>query len=299
MAAEDPRLRDDRLQDFLARHRLPAAFLDTARRFLLPLAARLPSFRTARGPLMLGINGAQGTGKSTLADFLAMASAELFGWRSAVLSIDDFYLTRSERQALGRDVHPLFATRGAPGTHDTSMMRDTLDRLRDLGPGARLELPRFDKAIDDRAADGPEVTGPLDLVIFEGWCVGSTAQDEAAMPEPVNALEREEDPDATWRTMANRKLAADYEPVFAMLDVLVFLAAPSFDAVYRWRLEQEQKLAARSAGSAIMEEAEIEKFIAFYERLTRHNLDTLPLQADAVLTLDEDHAVVAARYSDG
>ena len=299
MAAEDVRLRDDCLQDFLARHRLPAAFLDTARGFFLPLAARLPSFRTAPGPLLLGINGAQGTGKSTLADFLAMATEELFDWRSAVLSIDDFYLTRAERQALGRNVHPLFATRGVPGTHDTDMMLDTINRLRDLPPGATLGLPRFDKAIDDRAVDGPEIAGPLDLVVFEGWCVGSTAQDEAALPVPVNSLERDEDPEATWRTVANRKLATDYEPVFAMLDVLVFLAAPSFDAVYRWRLEQEQKLAAKSAGAAIMDEGEVERFIGFYERLTRHNLETLPRKADAVLTLDEDHAVIAARYSDG
>lgn len=296
MSAETALLPDDRLQDFLARHRLPTAFLETAQTFYLPLAGRLPSYRQAQGPLLLGINGAQGTGKSTLADFLAMATAEFFDWRSAVLSIDDFYLTRSERRQLGKDVHALFETRGVPGTHDADILVETLERLRDLPAGETCKVPRFNKAVDDRAATWQEIAGPLDLVILEGWCVGSTAQDDASLSEPVNALERDEDPDATWRSAVNSRLAHHYEPVFAKLDALVFLAAPSFDAVFRWRLEQEKKLADASSGSAIMDEGAVARFIRFYERLTRHNLDTLPQRADVVLKLDENHAVTAVRY---
>ncbi len=299
MAVDTTPLPDNRLGEFLARHRLPAGFVETARQYYLPLAERLPTYRAPDVPLMLGINGAQGTGKSTLADFLAMATEVLFDWRSAVLSIDDFYLTHAERRDLGRDVHPLFATRGVPGTHDTALMMDMLAQLRELPAGKTLSLPRFDKAIDDRAAARPEIAGPVDLVILEGWCVGSTAESGASLSTPVNTLERDEDPDATWRRTANTRLAEDYEPIFGMLDALVFLAAPSFDAVFRWRLEQEQKLADRSSGSAIMNEEQVERFIGFYERLTRHNLETLPQTADAVLTLDENHAVVAARYQSG
>ena len=78
----------------------------------------------------------------------------------------------------------------------------------------------------------------------------------------------------------------------------MFLGAPSFEAVFRWRLEQEQKLAETSSGAAIMTAEEVARFIRFYERLTRHNLRTLPQRADVVLTLDENHAVVAGRYRD-
>ncbi len=285
----------------MSERQLPAQFRATAEDFYLPLVNRLSSLQKDDRPLLLGINGAQGTGKSTLADFLQLATRHLFGWRTAIVSIDDFYLTRAERQKLGRDVHPLFETRGVPGTHDTAMLTTYLDRLEGLAAGENLVVPKFDKASDDRAAQSSwtGVEGPLDMIVLEGWCVGSQAQPLDALHVPVNALEREEDPTALWRTTVNEYLATNYQVVFARLDALIFLAAPSFDAIFRWRLEQEQKLAEVSATSSseIMDEGELKRFIQFYERLTRHNLTTLPGCADYVLTLDESHAVVASDIS--
>jgi len=285
----------------MARHRLPAAFRETATEHYWPLAERLPSLLPHDRPLLLGVNGAQGTGKSTLADFLDMATREFFGWRNAVLSIDDFYLTHAEREALARDVHPLLETRGVPGTHDTPMLSDTLDRLLNLPAGDTTRVSRFDKANDDRAAQWSTVEGPLDMIILEGWCVGSRAEDEDALLEPVNDLERDEDPDGTWRAFANDRLGKDYQPIFERLDTLVFMQAPSFDAVFRWRLEQERKLADASDASAasVMDREQVGRFIRYYERLTRHNLETLPERADVVLTLDEQHAVVACDWRRG
>jgi len=255
----------------------------------------LPALLPAERPLLLGINGAQGTGKSTLAEFLDMVSNECFGWRNAVLSIDDFYLTHAERAALADDIHPLLATRGVPGTHDTALLTKTLDQLLELPAGAVTHVPRFDKANDDRSADASSIEGPLDMIILEGWCVGSRSQDVTALKEPVNELESLGDPDRSWRTFVNNSLASDYEPLFERLDALFFLKAPSFDAVYRWRLEQEQKLADASDADAasIMTPKQVGRFIRYYERLTRHNLQTLPSRSDAVLTLDEQHAVIA------
>ena len=283
---------------FMADHGLPDAFESTVRDFYEPLARQLPDFRGERRTLKLGINGAQGTGKSTLAEFLALAAAELFGWRTAVLSIDDFYLTRAERRELADEVHHLFATRGVPGTHDTDLLSSTLDEVAKLEAGQTTRLPRFDKAIDDRAAEDqwPLVEGALDLIILEGWCVGSSADEPSKLAEPVNELESHEDADGTWRRYANARLSVDYEPIFARLDALVFLAAPSFNAILEWRIEQEHKLAKRSAGSQIMTDDEVARFINFYERITRHNLETMPARADVVLTLDTSHAVVDAEH---
>ncbi len=283
---------------FMADHGLPDAFESTVRDFYEPLARQLPDFRGERRTLKLGINGAQGTGKSTLAEFLALVAAELFGWRTAVLSIDDFYLTRAERRELADEVHHLFATRGVPGTHDTDLLSSTLDEVAKLEAGQTTRLPRFDKAIDDRAAEDqwPLVEGPLDLIILEGWCVGSSADEPSKLAEPVNELESHEDADGTWRRYANARLSVDYEPIFARLDALVFLAAPSFNAILEWRIEQEHKLAKRSAGSQIMTDDEVARFINFYERITRHNLETMPARADVVLTLDTSHAVVDAEH---
>lgn len=293
-------LGSDEFAAFLAAHRLPDDFRVTAENHYLPFVRTLRDGQPAGRPMLLGINGAQGTGKSTLADFVQVAANALFGWKSAVLSIDDFYLTRNERAALAKKLHPLFATRGVPGTHDIALLKSTLDSLAQLGANDELALPRFDKSIDDRAprSGWPVVRGPLDLVILEGWCVGSRPQPAEDLEDPVNALERDEDPDAVWRSYANARLGAEYASVFAGLDRLLLLAAPSFDAVYRWRLEQEQKLAtsARGFGAAVMSEQQVARFIRFYERLTRHNLETLRDVADVVMVLNEDHAVVTSKY---
>lgn len=299
MNSNPERLTEPQMSAFLARHDLPAAFRQTADEHYLPLVRWLGDLRTAGTPLMLAINGAQGTGKSTLADYIRLATHSAFGWNCAVLSIDDFYLTRAERETLAHRVHPLFLTRGVPGTHDTAMLAGTLDRLGQLPAGERVLLPRFDKATDDRAPEAgwTPVSGPLDLVVLEGWCVGSVPQSPAALEQPVNALERHEDPEAVWRSYANARLRADYVPLFSRFDALVVLAAPRFEAVFRWRLEQERKLAAtRSGGAAVMDDRQLARFIRFYERITRHDLETLPAAADVVMTLNEDHAVTDSRY---
>src|SRR6185437_8649015 len=72
------------------------------------------------GPLVLGLCGAQGSGKSILARSLADRFASR-GRRVAVLSLDDLYLTKAERSRLAQEVHPLLGTRGVPGTHDVAL----------------------------------------------------------------------------------------------------------------------------------------------------------------------------------
>lgn len=287
------------IQAFLALHGLPPEYREAIDDYFLPLAAWLEKHREDGATLVIGINGAQGTGKSTLGDFLAIACHELYGWTTAVLSIDDFYLTRDERVALAETRHPLLRTRGVPGTHDVGLLSDALDRLCGLAPGETYTPPRFDKSTDDRAKPPwPSITGPVDMVILEGWCVGTSAEAEPALAEPVNALERGRDEDGTWRSWVNDQLRDDYGELWSRLDALVFIRAPGFDAIYAWRLEQEHKLAARVGADAegIMSDAEVRDFINYYERLTRHNIATLGDVADVVFELDETHAVTRATY---
>lgn len=285
-----------RIEQFEREHRLPAEFRELAGTHFTLLAHWVDLRHEPGRTLLLGINGAQGTGKSTLADFLRLTLASAAGWRVACLSIDDFYLTRDEREQLAQEIHPLLRTRGVPGTHDIAMLADCMQRLRELGAGETLALPRFDKATDDRAPvdTWPTVTGPVDLIILEGWCVGSRPQTNAELEAPVNALERDRDPDGTWRRFVNAKLASDYAKLFRQLDALVFLQAPDFDAVYRWRLEQERKLPA--GAPAAMNEVQIAEFIRYFERLTRANLAQLPDIADAVLQFDDAHRCTRSCY---
>lgn len=247
---------------------------------------------TDRRPVVIGLCGAQGSGKTTLAgDVLATCAAQ--GLRCAQLSIDDLYLTRRERAELARRVNPLLATRGVPGTHDVALGRAVLASL-DRGEACRL--PRFDKARDDRASAEDWETAPArcEVLVFEGWCVGARAQDPASLADPVNALEREEDADATWRGYANTALAGVYAELFDRLDRLVLLAAPDFSVVAQWRQQQEQDLAARSpAASQVMDAASIERFVRHYERLTRHILIEMPGRADLVVRLDRRRHPIA------
>jgi D-glycerate 3-kinase len=204
------------------------------------------------------------------------------------LSLDDIYLTRAEREELARTVHPLLRTRGVPGTHDVAL---GLQVIAALERGEAALLPRFDKGTDDRAPQSAWDRAPANtrLLIFEGWCTGAVPQDEAALAEPVNALERDEDPDGSWRAHANRALAGEYRALFGRLDLLILLAAPGFETVYGWRCQQEQVLHQRGAPQAMSDEA-IARFIAHYERLTRHILSEMPARADMVAWLAEDRS---------
>lgn len=251
---------------------------------------------------MLGINGAQGSGKSTLAAFLVSHLAERHGLRALAVSLDDFYRSRAARADLAARVHPLFVTRGVPGTHDSARGIACLRALPRLQPGETCALPSFSKARDE--ALGPEhdrvVTEAPDVVLFEGWCVGTPAQDATALTEPVNALERQEDADGRWRRHVNDQLAGPYADWFAQLDALVYLQVPGWAQVREWRGQQERETAAAHQGtSALLDEAARERFLQHYQRLTRHALERLPELADVTLRLGLDHEVRAVHYRDG
>lgn len=248
--------------------------------------------RRQRCPL-IGINGAQGSGKTTLAHWLVRALRERYALRAQVLSLDDFYLPRADRLRLAQQRHPLLATRGVPGTHDAALGLDVITALRGLGAGERLRLPAFSKAADDRRADteSPSVEGPFDLLLFEGWCVATPPQTHAALAAPINALEAQDDADGRWRKGVNAALAGPYAEWFAPIDALVFLHVPDFDSVRRWRWQQECAL--QEDGPGRMDETALARFLMHYERLTRHALAVLPARADAVLELDAAHAVRA------
>lgn len=273
----------------LANEALPERYRDVVARVHAPLAAEIDARCREHAGLVIGICGAQGSGKSTMSTVLAALLAER-GRNVATLSLDDLYLTRAERVALSERTHPLLLTRGIPGTHDIGLGLRTLDALRASG---LVRLPRFDKSRDDRLPEEqwPQLQAPADVIVLEGWCVGARPQTPAELAAPINALERDYDPDGTWRRFVNEALAGDYQRLFAQLNMLVLLQAPSFDVVYRWRVEQEHKLRARSGdapSSRIMSDEEIARFISHYERLTRHILAEMPSRADVVVSLDAE-----------
>lgn len=244
--------------------------------------------RQRAGLRVLGLNGAQGSGKSTLAAFVAGDLQQRHGLRALAVSIDDFYLSRAARAQLATQVHPLLVTRGVPGTHDAQR---GLEALRVLKSGQPCTLPGFSKADDDVTTDQRIHTAP-DVVLFEGWCVGTPPQAEDALMSPVNELERHEDADGRWRRYVNQQLAGAYARWFSQLDALVYLQVPGWNEVRAWRAQQERETTARHAGrSSLQDAAALDRFLQHYQRLTQHARDTLPQRADAMLRFDTAHEV--------
>ncbi|MDE0190290.1 MAG: kinase [Gammaproteobacteria bacterium] len=249
------------------------------------LAALLVDDWCRRRVASVGIGGGQGAGKSTLGRLITEAGT-VFGIRIEVLSLDDFYLTQEERIRLGETIHPLLATRGPPGTHAVAQLRDVMAALRQ--PGV-VEVPRFDKGTDTRSGFA-RIRGGVDLVVLDGWCVGAPIA-EASIDEPINALEREHDAHALWRSYIESALGGPYAKLNDDLEELVFLKVPGLDAVRRWRLQQEGE---RPPGQRLSA-AEVNRFVEHYERITRRMLATMPAIADVVVDLDDAHRVSAMR----
>jgi D-glycerate 3-kinase len=253
------------------------------------LAALLASEWHRNPPARVGLGGGQGAGKSTLGDLIETACAEV-GLRSHVLSLDDFYLPKVERRSLAESVHPLFETRGPPGTHDMPLCAASLEAL---AGASEVRLPIFDKGLDDRIGERIE-NGPFDVVILEGWCVGARAVVESELVQPLNRLEAENDAEGTWRRAVNRALREEYEPVWESLEALVYLGVPSLDAVRRWRSQQEEARPIDLRMSA----AEIDRFVQHYERITLRMLAAESSAFDWDIRLDEEHRIEAVSVRD-
>lgn len=294
------------IDHLIQKQSLPADYKDLVGDYLWPLAedmAALYAVRSAavsNAPWLVGLQGTQGSGKSTVSLFIKTLLQQCFDLNVVVLSIDDFYNTHQERIELSNTVHPLLCTRGVPGTHDVDLIFNTLTQLSELKSGQTSTVPSFNKAMDDRSVQSqwPQVSGKVDIILFEGWCMGLPAQSSTELLAPLNDLEKNEDRDASWRTYVNQKLVNEYAEIFNQLEELIVLQAPSFECVYSWRLLQEEKLQQKMQALTlscddqplrIQTPEQIQRFISHYERLTRHGLAVLPEKASWVLTLDENH----------
>jgi len=279
----------------IAQRRLPDDFIETIEHWYFPLAQKIDQ-QKKRQPLLVSFNGAQGSGKSTLTAFLRLILSHHFKLNTVEISIDDFYLTHQQRQQLAHTVHPLLATRGVPGTHDVRLAAQTIECLQHCSAEYPCLIPQFNKAIDDRLPEAQwrKVSQPVDVILFEGWCNHAPVQTSQQLKQLINRLEREEDAQGVWRQYANEQLKEYHQKLFRFADLLVFLQVPSFEKVYEWRGLQEVKLT-EQAGSVqrVMNEDELRRFIEHYERITRACLKALPLQADILLKLNDNHSIGA------
>lgn len=237
-------------------------------------------------PALIGVGGAQGSGKTTICTRFAETHP-----RVAHFSLDDVYSTRAERERLAQRLHPNFITRGPPGTHDLSLAYDVFNSLKKADSDNITPLPRFDKALDDRAPISvwPMVKGRPEAILLDGWCMGARHVNASSYEPPLNRFE-EEDADGAWRRFVEGALATDYAGFFATFDEIIYLQAPNFEIVRRWRGQQEEAMLGRPMTED--EAAALDRFIMHYERVTRSMLDG-GLRATWIVRLDENRNILA------
>jgi D-glycerate 3-kinase len=263
-------------------------------KIVIPLTAFFGSLQKRENPYFICFSGGQGSGKTTLSEFVQLALQKGLNKRTIGFSIDDIYKTREEREELADSIHPLCKVRGVPGTHDIQLGLDTLDALSNAKSSSFTPIPSFSKPLDQHH---PEDTWELfegrpDFIFFDAWCGGTKPVSKENWKPPMNALEKEEDPEGVWSKWSNEELAGDYQILFNRFDLLLMIKVPSMEHVFESRWLQEQTLAKSISDpelkKKIMTKEEVWKFVMHYERLTRYILEEMPSFADIVLERDED-----------
>ena len=272
---------------------LPSSIVDQFDEVYHPVVEWIESRRTSGKTFVLGVNGAQGSGKSTFCDLMKQ-SLQALNLKVAVLSIDDLYFTRSHRAALADTIHPLCAIRGVPGTHDVQMGLEIIQHLRESNRDTpAIQLPRFNKATDDRhpVSEFETIRGPIDVVLFEGWCVGEPPLENYA--GPYNDRERRDDPYGIWAKWSQAALNHEYQTLNATLDALVMIKVPSFEVVRQSRWLQERKLHESVAemhstkdNPGLMSKAEVMDYVDLFEKHTEHMFNTLVDRCDVLIERD-------------
>ena len=250
-------------------------------------------YRKKGKTLFLGFSGGQGSGKTTVTKILKIILKKFFKRKIYVASIDDFYKTLKDRNKMSNKIHPLFKTRGVPGTHDINLVKEFFNFI-NKKKFKKLKLPKFEKARDDRLKKKYwfKIKQKPEIVILEGWCVGAKPQTKSLIKKPVNTLEQSEDKKLIWRKYVNERLRKEYKKIFSRLDHLIFMKIPNFNMVFKWRLLQESKLRKKTySNKKIMSYNEIKRFIMFYERITLQMTKDLSKSASVVMFLNKNHNI--------
>jgi D-glycerate 3-kinase len=191
-------------------------------------------------------------------------------------------------------------TRGVPGTHDVQMMLSFFKKVKSNN-FKKIELPDFNKAIDDRSPKKYwyNLKENPDVIIFEGWCVGAKAELNKTLKKSINSLEKTNDQKLLWRKYVNQQLKTKYKILFKQLDGLIYLKAKNFNLLREWRLKQERKLWVQTKNKKnlkIMTSGDVINFMQTYQRITENMFKKMPKYASIVLNLNSNHQIKSAVY---
>ena len=268
--------------------------------FLIPVCFWIFKKASKKKPLILGLSGGQGIGKTTISSIITLILKKYFKLNIFKISIDDFYKTRKERFLLSKKIHPLLMTRGVPGTHDINIMLNFFKRVK-KNNFKSLKLPKFDKALDDRCKKNYwyRIKKKPDVIIFEGWCVGARSQKNSILKKPVNSLEKSNDQNLFWRKYVNDQLKKKYKKLFSYLDCLLYMKAKNFSLLQKWRLKQEKKLWIKSKNKKnlkLMSKGDVINFMQTYQRITQIMFEDAPKYVSIIIKLNSNHQIKTINY---
>ena len=257
----------------------------------LPLAKQLAREKERRQrTLIQGILGGQGTGKTTLAAVTRTILSHL-GFTSAAISLDDLYKTYAVRQQLQQE-DPRLIWRGPPGTHDVELGIEILEQFLEPNRVEPIFIPRFDKSAFSGAGDRtkPEKTLPVNIVLFEGWFVGTRPVEISVFNTPLDPINTQSD--KLFACDNNERLKA-YLPLWSKLDRLIVLCPTDYRLSQQWRKEAEQKMIA--TGKSGMSDGEIEQFVEYFWKALHPELFIKPLisntnWADMIIEINANHS---------
>ena len=254
-----------------------------------------------KSPLIVGLAGGQGSGKTTISSILSLILKKYFKLKVFKISIDDFYKTKKQREILSKNKHSLLLTRGVPGTHDIKIMLDFFRKIKTKNFKS-LKLPKFNKANDDRYKKKHwyKLKSRPDVVIFEGWCVGAKPQSLRLLKKAINALEKAYDKNLKWRRFVNLQLKTNYKKLYSQLDSLLYLKVKNFNLLKKWRIKQEEKLwlkAKSRKNLKIMNKKEVINFMQTYQRITEQMFKDAPKYSSITMNLNKNHQIHKIKFN--
>ena len=268
--------------------------------FLIPVSFWISKRVNKKKPLIIGLAGGQGSGKTTISSILTLILKRYFKLNVCKVSIDDFYKTRKDRKLLSKTKHDLLMTRGVPGTHDVNLLLNFFKKIKSKN-FKTLQIPTFNKAIDDRCSKTlwQKINTKPDVIIFEGWCVGAKAQTNSQLKKPINSLEKFYDQDVKWRSYVNNQLKTKYKTLFKHLDGLLYLKAKNFNLLKKWRLKQERKLWVQKKNKKnlkIMSSEDVINFMQTYQRITQQMFKDALKGSSIIMNLNSNHQIEKIKF---
>ncbi|KAG1144930.1 hypothetical protein G6F37_002792 [Rhizopus arrhizus] len=224
-------------------------------------------------PMIVGISGCQGSGKTTLCDTLTyLLKREPYHLRVVNFSLDDVYLTHEDQVKLSQRYpnNKLYQQRGQAGSHDLRLATETLKSL--ILNQTSVAIPAYDKSLFDGQGDRlsekewKHVSGPFDIVLFEGWMLGFKSLQNQSL-EAIYQSKQDKDTFKSLKfediNMLNESLKQYEAELYPYFDIFIHLSPLDIQQVYQWRLEQEEYMKSTRGVTGLSKEA-VKNFVDTY-----------------------------------